>query len=165
MKKNLQPDSSSFLSFFRIFILLVNLNSRVLFRIPLLAVRTILGLGLLGISPLLLPMGALRFRIHRQPRQTNNYHTLEPSEDLNQIGFTDGIYSWRILWSTYRKLVWARFESTTTEFHSDAPTNWAIKPWLQLAFTAIFVQLLQFHRLFSVRFHFSYCFRQSPRFF
>ena len=56
-------------------------------------------------------------------------------------------------------------EPTTTEFHSDALTDWAIKLWVELAFRANFVQLVQFHRLFSVTFHFSYCLRQSPRLF
>ena len=44
-----------------------------------------------------------------------------------------------------RKLAWMGFESTTTEFCSDAWTNWAIRPWVQLALRANFVQLLQFH--------------------
>ena len=65
-----------------------------------------------------------------------------------------GIHHWQILWSSYRKLVWVRFELTTTEFRSDARTDWAIRPWVQLALRANFVQLLQFHRLFSVTFHF-----------
>ena len=34
-----------------------------------------------------------------------------------------GIHHWRILWSSYRKLVWVRFEPTTTEFRSDARTD------------------------------------------
>ena len=54
---------------------------------------------------------------------------------------------------------------TTIEFRSDALTDWAIRPWVQLALRANFVQLLQFHRLFSVTFHFGYCLRQSPRLF
>ena len=33
----------------------------------------------------------------------------------------------------------------------------------QLALRANFAQLLQFHRLFSVQFHFGYCLQQSPR--
>ena len=51
---------------------------------------------------------------------------------------------------------WARvgFEPMTTEFRS-----------VQLALRANFVQLLQFHHLFSVQFHFGYCLRQSPRLF
>ena len=60
------------------------------------------------------------------------------------------------------------FETTTTEFCSDVLTNWAIRPWLQLALRtnfANFVQLLQFHFLFSVIFHFGYCLRQLPRLF
>ena len=38
----------------------------------------------------------------------------------------------------------------TTEFCLDALTDWAIRPWVQLALRASFVQLLQFHWLFSV---------------
>ena len=64
------------------------------------------------------------------------------------------IHHWRISWSSYRKLIWVGFEPTTTEFRSDALTDWAIRPWAQLALRANFVQLLQFHRLFSVTFHF-----------
>ena len=37
---------------------------------------------------------------------------------------------------------------TTTEFRSDALTNWAIRSWVQFTLRANFVQLLQFHRLF-----------------
>ena len=47
--------------------------------------------------------------------------------------------------SSYRKLAWVRFEPTTTEFCSDALTDWAIRPWVQLAPRANFAQLLQFH--------------------
>ena len=66
-----------------------------------------------------------------------------------------------ILRSSYRKLAWVEFEPKTIEFHSDALTNWAIRPWVQLAFRAYFVQLLQFHVLLNVIFHFGYCLRQS----
>ena len=41
-----------------------------------------------------------------------------------------GIYHWRILWNSYRKLAWVGFEPTTTEFRSDALTDWAIRPTL-----------------------------------
>ena len=75
---------------------------------------------------------------------------------------THGIHHWMVIWSSYRKLAWIGFEPTTTEFCSDAVTDWAIKPWVQLTLRANFIQLLQFHRLFSVRFHFGYCLRQSP---
>ena len=57
---------------------------------------------------------------------------------------TYGIHHWRILWSSYRKLAWLGFEPTTTEFRSDALTDWAIRPWVQIALRANFVQLLQF---------------------
>ena len=55
------------------------------------------------------------------------------------------IHHWRIFRSSYRKLAWVGFEPTTTEFRSDAVTDWAIRPWVQLALRANFVQLLQFH--------------------
>ena len=56
------------------------------------------------------------------------------------------IYHWRIFFrSSYRNLAWVGFEPTTTEFHSDTLTNWSIRPWVQLALRANFVQLLQFH--------------------
>ena len=51
---------------------------------------------------------------------------------------------------SYRKLARLRFEPMTTEFCLDALTDWAIRPWVQLALRASFVQLLQFHWLFSV---------------
>ena len=47
--------------------------------------------------------------------------------------------------SSCRKLTWVGFEPTTTEFHSGALTNWAIRPQVQLAHRANFVQLLQLH--------------------
>ena len=59
-----------------------------------------------------------------------------------------------ILWSSYRKLTWAGFEPRTTKLRSDALTGWAIRQWVQLALRANFVQLLQFHRSFSVAFPF-----------
>ena len=39
-----------------------------------------------------------------------------------------------------------------------------LQQWVQLALRANFVQLLQFHLLFSVTFHFGYCLRQWPRY-
>ena len=57
------------------------------------------------------------------------------------------------------------FEPTMTKFRSDALTNSAMRSWVQLALRANFVQLLQFHRLFSVIFHFGDCLCQSPHFF
>ena len=73
-----------------------------------------------------------------------------------------GIHHWIILWSSYRKLAWVGFEPTTTKFRSDALTDGAIRPWIQLALRANFVHLLQFHYLFSVGDHFGHCLRQSP---
>ena len=68
-----------------------------------------------------------------------------------------GIHHWTIHRRRYRKLAWLGFEPTTTEFHSDALTDWGIRPWVQLALRTNFVQLLQFHCLFSVRFDFGHC--------
>ena len=56
----------------------------------------------------------------------------------------DSIHHWRIIWSSYKKLAWVGFEPTTTEFRSDAPTDWAIRPWVVLALSANFVQLHSF---------------------
>ena len=78
---------------------------------------------------------------------------------------TYGIHQWRIIWSSYRKLAWGGFEPTNTEFHSDALTYWAIRPWVQLQLRSNFLQLLQLHRLFSVQFHFGYCLHQLPHLF
>ena len=47
--------------------------------------------------------------------------------------------------SNYRKLAWLGFEPTTTEFPSDALTEWAIRPWVQLALRANFPKIIQFH--------------------
>ena len=47
-----------------------------------------------------------------------------------------GIHHRRILWSSYRKLAWVGFEPTTTEFRSDALTDWAIRPRVQLALSS-----------------------------
>ena len=58
---------------------------------------------------------------------------------------TYGIHHWKIFRTSYRKLAWVGFEPSTTEFRSDALTNWAIRPWFQLALRANFVQPLQFH--------------------
>ena len=49
---------------------------------------------------------------------------------------TYGIHHRRIIWSSYRKLAWVGFEPTTTEFRSDALTDWAIRPWVRLALRA-----------------------------
>ena len=75
---------------------------------------------------------------------------------------TYGIHHWKIPWSSYRKLAWVGFEPRTAEFRSDALTDWAIRPWVQLTLRASFVQLIQFHCWFSVMIHFGYCFHQSP---
>ena len=88
------------------------------------------------------------------------------SDNINiKRGIWRVLHHWRILWSSYRKLSWLGFEPMTTEFCWDTLTNWAVRPWVQLALRANFVQLLQFHCLFSVRFHFSHCLRQLPHLF
>ena len=63
-----------------------------------------------------------------------------------------GIYQRRIFISSYRKLAWLVFKSLTTEFHSDALTDWAFRPWVQLALRASFLQLLQFY-FFVLSYH------------
>ena len=55
---------------------------------------------------------------------------------------TYGIHHWRTFRSSYRKLAWVGFEPTTTEFRSGPLTDWAMRPWVQLALRANFVQLL-----------------------
>ena len=55
------------------------------------------------------------------------------------------IYSIYIYRGSYRKLTWLRVALTITEFRSDFLTDWAIRPWDQLALRANFVQLLQFY--------------------
>ena len=72
------------------------------------------------------------------------------------------IQAWMILRSSYINFAWVTFEPTTTKFQSDAPANWAIIPWVQIALRTNFVHLFQFNLLFSVIFHFGYCLRQSP---
>ena len=60
-----------------------------------------------------------------------------------------GIHHWKVFRISCRKLAWVGFKPTTTEFRSDAPTDWAIRPWVQLALRANFVHLLQFHLFFQ----------------
>ena len=71
----------------------------------------------------------------------------------------------KILWSSFGKLAQVGCEPKTTKFSSEALTHWTIRPWVQVALKANFVQLLKSHRLFSVTFLFDYCLRQSPRLF
>ena len=74
---------------------------------------------------------------------------------------TYGIHHWRIFRSSHRKLAWVGFEPTSTEFRSDAVTNWATRPWLQLVIRANFVLLLTLH-LFVQCSRFISVFPQSP---
>ena len=46
---------------------------------------------------------------------------------------TYGIHHWRIFRSSYKKLAWMGFEPMSTEFRSDALTDWAIRLWVQFA--------------------------------
>ena len=55
------------------------------------------------------------------------------------------IHLWRVFRNGYRKFSWVEFSHTTTELHSDALTDWAIRLWVILAPKGNFVQLLQFH--------------------
>ena len=61
------------------------------------------------------------------------------------IWFLYDIHHWRIFRSSHRKLAWVGLEPTTTQFRSDALTDWANRSWVELALRANFVQLLQFH--------------------
>ena len=61
-----------------------------------------------------------------------------------------GIHHWQILWSSYRKLAWVGFKPATTEFCPDPLTDWALRPRVQLALRANFVQLLQFNCLYTI---------------
>ena len=63
------------------------------------------------------------------------------------------IYVYIYIYYSPLKLAWVRIEPTNTEFYSDV---------VQLALRANFVQLFQFHCLFSVRFHFWYYLCQLP---
>ena len=69
---------------------------------------------------------------------------------------TYGIHHWDILLIRYQKLNWVEFELATTEFRSESLIDWPIISRVQLTLRANFVQLLQFHRLFSVIFHFGW---------
>ena len=51
---------------------------------------------------------------------------------------TYGIHHCRIFRSSYRKLAWVGFEPTTTILRWDALTDWAIRPWVQLALRYIY---------------------------
>ena len=112
---------------------------------------------------------SVRFHFGYCLRQSPRLFQLEFSwgNHVSGVEWSDtyGIYHGRIIWSSYRDLAWVGFETTTTEFCSNALTDWVMRPWVQLAFRANFLQLLQFHRLLSVRFHCGYCLRPSPRLF
>ena len=62
-------------------------------------------------------------------------------------------------------LWYSPLKNSITEFRWGVLTGWVIRSWVQLALRANFVQLLQFHLLFSVRFYFGYCLRRSPHLF
>ena len=64
------------------------------------------------------------------------------------------IHHWRILGTSFRTLTWVALETATSEPFSDTLTNWTIRPYVQLALRANFVLPIQFHYLFSVKFHF-----------
>ena len=75
---------------------------------------------------------------------------------------TYGIHHQRIHWSSYRKLAWAGFEPTTTEFRSDALTDWAIRPWVQLALRFNFIFLFLNFIYFILISSFLISFGKSP---
>ena len=55
---------------------------------------------------------------------------------------TYGIHHGKIFRSSHRKLAWTAFQPSTTEFRSDALTDWTIKPRVQFELKANFVELL-----------------------
>ena len=55
-----------------------------------------------------------------------------------------GIHHQRINRNNSRKVTSVRFEPTTTESRSDALTDWAVRPRVQLTLRANFIQLIQF---------------------
>ena len=59
--------------------------------------------------------------------------------------YTYGVHHWSNFRSSCRKLAYMRFDPTTTDIRSDAPTDLPNGPWVQLAFRTKFVLLLQFH--------------------
>ena len=56
-----------------------------------------------------------------------------------------GIHQWSIFRNSYRNFARVGFKPRTTESLSDALSDWAIRPWVQLVLRDNFVQLLQFH--------------------
>ena len=67
---------------------------------------------------------------------------LSYSHECSKMNDTYGIHYWSILWSSYRKLAWVGSEPRPL---NSVLTDWAIRPWVQLALRTNFVQLLQFH--------------------
>ena len=84
-------------------------------------------------------------------------HLLEVNSHTGNNVSTGGTHQWRIFRSSYIKLAWLGFEPTTTEFRSDALTDWAFKPWVQLALRGNSLQLLQIY-LFVLRSRFTLVF-------
>ena len=73
------------------------------------------------------------------------YYVINYNKYILTYIYIYSIHHWRIFRSSYRKLAWVGFEPTTTDFRSDALTDWSIRPWVQLALRANFLQPLQFH--------------------
>ena len=57
------------------------------------------------------------------------------SSSVSNLFLIELMFKWQIMvflplkgfWSSYRKLVWVKFQPTTTELRSDTLTNWAIR--------------------------------------
>ena len=69
---------------------------------------------------------------------------------------TYGAHHWKIFRSSYKKLAWVWFEATSTEFRSDAVTDWGIRLWVKLALSLslciyIWIYFYILH-IFSIRF-------------
>ena len=91
----------------------------------------------------------LSFATFHQSKFSVSIHT-SVAEWTDQIN----IHHWRILGTSFRTLTWVALETATSEPFSDTLTNWTIRPYVQFALRANFVLPIQFHYLFSVKFHF-----------
>ena len=87
----------------------------------------------------------LVFKFHFRLCLHQAWHLLEVDSHTGNNVSTGGTQQWRIFRSSYIKLAWLRFEPTTTEFCSDALTDWAFKPWVQLVLRGNSLQLLQIY--------------------
>ena len=98
--------------------------------------------------------GSLPCTLHLLPPLFLSNFSVENHMSVAEWANICGIHYWQILRKSSTKFSWVGLEPMTTEFRSEALTEWAIKPWVQLTPRANFVQLIQAHRVFSATFHF-----------